>query len=46
MNTHIYIINQSGLLSIQLYGSGVEFDRSASAGDKYIIIYKLFDQLP
>ena len=44
LNTNIYIIQTSGKLSISLRGSGLEFNRGIA--DKYIIIYKLFDQLP
>ena len=44
-NTHIYLIDNSGLLKIQLNGSGVDFN-TRSRYIKYIIIYKLFDQLP
>ena len=44
MNTNIYIINTSGLLTIRLHGSGLEFTQGLA--DRYIIIYKLFDQLP
>ena len=43
-NTNIYIINTSGLLTIRLHGSGLEFTQGLA--DRYIIIYKLFDQLP
>ena len=43
-NTHIYLIDNSGLLKIQLNGSGVDFN-TRSRYIKYIIIYKLFDNL-
>ena len=44
LNTNIYIINQSGEMTITLRGSGLEFNQGLT--DRYIIIYKLFDQLP
>ena len=44
LNTNIYIIEYSGRLDISLHGSGLEFNRGIA--NKYIIIYKLFDQLP
>ena len=43
-NTNIYLIEYSGRLDISLYGSGLEFNQGIA--NKYIIIYKLFDQLP
>ena len=44
LNSNIYIINQSGKLSITLIGSGLEFNQGIA--DNYIIIYKLFNPLP
>ena len=43
-NTNIYLIKNSGKLNISLYGSGLEFNQGSE--DKYIITYKLFDNLP
>ena len=44
LNTNIYIINQSDKMTITLRGSGLEFNQGIT--DKYLTIYKLFDQLP
>ena len=44
-NTNICVFEDDGTLSISTYGSGIEFDTRDSAY-RYIIIYKLFDNLP
>ena len=44
-NTNICVFENDGTLSISTYGSGIEFDTRHSAY-RYIIIYKLFDNLP
>ena len=43
--TNIYIVEHDGQLSIVTYGSGIEFNTGGSLY-RYIIIYKLFDNLP
>ena len=43
--TNIYMVQQNEKLSIETYGSGFEFNTN-SRNDKYIIIYKLLDNLP
>ena len=43
--TNIYMVKLDDKLNITIYGSGIEFDTN-SVDYKYIIIYKLFDNLP
>ena len=45
INTNICTIQKDSILSILIYGSGIDFDVN-STKKKYIIIYKLFDNLP
>ena len=45
IKTNIYMIKSDSQLSISTFGSGIEFN-TASSFDRYIIIYKLFDDLP
>ena len=44
--TNIYLFESNNSLKISTYGSGIEFQTSSSDAHKYIIIYKLFDDLP
>ena len=44
-NTNIYRVDYDGRLSISTYGSGIEFNTNSQL-TMYIIIYKLFDDLP
>ena len=43
--TNIYLFETNNNLKISTYGSGIEFN-TISHLDRYIIIYKLFDDLP
>ena len=43
--TNIYIIENNGLYKISTYGSGIELNTNRNV-HKFIIIYKLFDNLP
>ena len=45
-NTNIYMFENNCSLKISTYGSGIEFNTSHTTSHKYIIIYKLFDDLP
>ena len=45
INTNIYMIQNDGTLTIFKYGSGIELDVN-STNKNYVIIYKLFDNLP
>ena len=45
-NTNIYMFENNCRLKISTYGSGIEFNTSHTTSHKYIIIYKLFDDLP
>ena len=44
--TDIYMVQNDAQLNISTYGSGIEFDNSVNIPNKYIIIYKLLDNLP
>ena len=44
--TNIYLFESNNSLKISTYGSGIEFQTSSIVAHKYIIIYKLFDDLP
>ena len=44
-NTNIYLFESNCNLKISTYGSGIDFKTSLSDTNKYIVIYKLFDNL-
>ena len=46
LKTNIYSFESNSTLKISTYGSGIEFNTSHTTSHKYIIIYKLFDDLP
>ena len=45
LNTNIYVIKYDCRLKISIYGSGIEYNTSSNS-HKYVIIYKLLDNLP